>query len=411
MNRSIKPLVVGLLLLSTHSGHAKWARVSEAVPVERLVENVSRYVKEHPDDAEGYYTLGRIHSLAFARGGDKVEVIPAGSTFKRNKPELPGFAGYDSIQVVRDKADEAPKDETLAHLQASVRAYAQACTMAPKNGLYLLGFGWMLEQGAPFAAKAGAAWDDPRKKQDAVKSADWLAKSLVAYRQAYTLTKENDAKGGGRGPVADSAISLEAGEGILRVLDATSKNNVADKAEIDGIRAHIAVINAKPRAVTPIIIPLGNDLSLRGMLARRQSTKFDLAGNGLGQRWPWVGPDAGILVWDPQRTGKITSGRQLFGSVTWWIFWKNGYDALAALDNDGNGRLTGRELDGIAIWRDENGNGVSDAGEVKPLREWGIGSIDTRGKLRNGVLSNPRGATRVDGMVLPTYDWTPRSLD
>ena len=74
-------------------------------------------------------------------------------------------------------------------------------------------------------------------------------------------------------------------------------------------------------------------------------------------------------------------------------------------------KLQRRELDGIAIWRDENGNGISDAGEVKPLREWGIGRLETRGILRDGVLCNPRGALRGDGASLPTYDWTPRSLD
>ena len=51
-------------------------------------------------------------------------------------------------------------------------------------------------------------------------------------------------------------------------------------------------------------------------------------------------------------------GLQLFGSVTWWLFWEDGYAPLAALDDNHDGRLEGAELKGIAIWFDRNGNGV-----------------------------------------------------
>lgn len=42
-------------------------RTIVGVPVERLVTNVSTYIKRHPDDVQGYYTLARVHSIAFAR--------------------------------------------------------------------------------------------------------------------------------------------------------------------------------------------------------------------------------------------------------------------------------------------------------------------------------------------------------
>ncbi len=420
MNHLKHPLLMAgvALLLAAEIGHARWIKVTEPVPVDRLAANVARYVKEHPADAEGYYTLGRIHSLAFARGTATVEVIPAGSKYKREKPELPGFAGYDSVQVRREKSEAPLSDALVAHLKASVANYAKASELAPTNALYLLGYGWMLEQGAPYASKIGAPWDDNRKKQAEVKSADWLEKSLAVYRKAFDLTVESDA-GRMRGPKADSAISIEAGQGIFRIYgvsqhpsEADQKKTDAEMQEITRVRVGFAKVIVRPTAVTPIIVPLGRETSLRGLLAPGKSVRFDLAGDGLGKRWPWVKPDTGILVWDPQQSGKITSGRQLFGSVTWWIFWKNGYDALAALDNDGNGLLTGRELDGISIWRDGNGNGVSDFGEVKSLEEWDIRAIATRASRKiEGVPANLRGCLRSDGTWLPTYDWTPQSLD
>lgn len=403
-------LLAGLTLLSGQAGHARWARMTEGVPTVRLIENVSRYVQEHPEDAEGHYTLGRIHSLAFAMDAEKLDVIPAGSKYKQGKAELPGFASYQSIQVTPPKADNPLSDSARRHLLASVASYEKATKLAPQNALYKLGLGWMREQGAPFLVKSDKQ-PEAGEPTHSERAAKWRAQALDAYRESYELALEVDSKKQGLGPAADSAISVEAGEGILRILSAKAEPSDTERQEINRVRIAIAKIKNLPRAVTPIILPLGQDTSLKSLLAPGKSTTFDLAGDGLGKRWPWVSAETGILVWDKQGTGQITSGRQLFGSVTWWIFWKNGYDALAALDNDGDGCLIGQELDGLAIWRDANGNGVSDASEVKPLRDWGISALAARSTATiEGVPANLRGYQRSDGTWLPTYDWTPQSL-
>jgi hypothetical protein len=89
----------------------------------------------------------------------------------------------------------------------------------------------------------------------------------------------------------------------------------------------------------------------------------------------WLRGDTAILVWDPAHRGRVASGRELFGSVTWWMFWRNGFEPLVALDNNGDGSLTGEELDGIGVWQDRNANGISDVGEIMPAREFGIVAI------------------------------------
>ncbi|WP_273794067.1 hypothetical protein, partial [Brucella intermedia] len=55
-----------------------------------------------------------------------------------------------------------------------------------------------------------------------------------------------------------------------------------------------------------------------------------------------------------------------------------GYAPLAALDDNHDGTLTGKELDGLALWHDANGNGVADPGEVKPLSAYGIIAVSTK---------------------------------
>jgi hypothetical protein len=56
----------------------------------------------------------------------------------------------------------------------------------------------------------------------------------------------------------------------------------------------------------------------------------------------------------------------------------NGYQPLAALDDDGDGWPSDRELSGIAVWRDKNQNGIADPGEVLPATALGIQRIAAR---------------------------------
>ena len=117
-------------------------------------------------------------------------------------------------------------------------------------------------------------------------------------------------------------------------------------------------------------------------------------------------PDAAFLVWNPSHSGRVQSGAQFFGSYTWELFWKTGYEPLAVLDADGDGTLRDAELDGLAAWCDRNNNGISDPGEVQPLADLGVAALATRATTAEGRHPmNPRGITFTDGRVLPTWDW------
>jgi hypothetical protein len=85
--------------------------------------------------------------------------------------------------------------------------------------------------------------------------------------------------------------------------------------------------------------------------------------------------------------------------------WRNGYVALSALDDNNDGKISGTELKGLALWRDANGNGVSDPGEVKPVTEWQIVALTYRNKRHGKDWVAPRGVTFADGETQPTYDW------
>lgn len=207
-------------------------------------------------------------------------------------------------------------------------------------------------------------------------------------------------------------VSYEAATAYVRIVNARGPRP-GDAVRLATAKAAIKAFDDLPpsRAITPILFSLSGARPLADLLDPGATTTFDLDGSGSSQRWPWVAHDTGILVWDPLNSGRITSGRQLFGSVSWWLFFKNGYDALAALDDDGDGELSGRELDGLAVWFDRNGNGESDPGEVVPVGELGITGISCRATERTGESPcNPRGLRLNSGAILPTYDWTTRPL-
>ncbi|MGH7143278.1 MAG: hypothetical protein ACREJ2_04000, partial [Planctomycetota bacterium] len=160
-----------------------------------------------------------------------------------------------------------------------------------------------------------------------------------------------------------------------------------------------------PPGFSPVVFSLTAAQPLHALVDPAKSVHFDLDGDGYAERRMWVQPDTAILCWDPGCTGKITSGRQLFGNVSWWIFWDNGYQALDALDDNRDGVLTGNELTGLCVWRDANQNGVSDPGEVVPVVNLGIDSIAVRApQTEDGCPANKLGIHFEDGRTLPTYD-------
>lgn len=100
--------------------------------------------------------------------------------------------------------------------------------------------------------------------------------------------------------------------------------------------------------------------------------------------------DTPLLVYDPSHKGEIKSAEQLFGN---WTFggqrsaslantgetlgrpWKNGYEALATLDRNKDGKLTDEELKALALWFDSNRDAVSQPGEVKSLADVGVTTV------------------------------------
>jgi hypothetical protein len=162
--------------------------------------------------------------------------------------------------------------------------------------------------------------------------------------------------------------------------------------------------------VTPMVVPL-RAAPFDALINADSPVAFDFAGTGDRRAQGWLGRDAGWLVWDPNGRADVRSGFDMIGARTWAVFWRDGFEVLRALDDDRSGELSGAELGGLALWRDANGDGRSEPGEVRPLAEYGIVGLAVRGaQTRRDLMTAPGGVRLEDGSSRPLYDWIPGYL-
>ena len=369
-------LALAACLLLTPASQAKYAAVEvQQAPVERLVTNLEKAVKRDPTNVQALVNLARVHGMAYALKTDTAQV-------RKGHEEKGPWFGYEPKLVpfsTVEKTDDAAKLKAAkGHLAKAIGRFKEAIKLAPDNLPARLGYAWTLEQSG---ATKEAVKEDRALIEDAWK-------------------KEKDLKYTGLG---GHTVVAEAAGYLIPPLDKEK-----DKKEIATLTERAAQLRKLPRAITPVAVPLRDGLRARDIEYEAAAVAFDADGSGLKRKWTWVTKDAGWLVYDPKGKGVVTSGLQMFGGVTFWLFWETGYDALASLDDNGDGVLTGDELKGLAIWHDANGNGICDPGEVKPLSAYGIVAVSCRFERDpnhpDRIAFSPNGVTFRNGKTRPTFD-------
>jgi hypothetical protein len=408
MGKKLGYRVTSLIVCGASTLWATFGGPSSA-PVERLIRNVQEYVRSHPQDASGYYALGRIHYLAFSLRSTSLAYYPD----QGRPPQLyNGFQpGRASLWAARGgNGPQLLESQRLPHLRQGLDNLKRAIELDPRNGLYELGLACLYEDAASFATANRLLTDLQAARQDAsgkAISGQWKGMAVAHYLSAYHLSSDADQKLKVQPLMGIGAlVSYEAGNSYLRLVKERGATKV-ESANIPAIEASLAALRRLPMGpITPIVLSLRPKDSLRQLLAPEREVAFDLDGTGRPQLCEWLRPDSALLVWDPQHSGIVTSGRQLFGTVTWWMFWANGFQALDALDDNRDGWLRGKELSGLALWFDRNQNGRSDAGEVAPVEDAGIEALSTGFTGYEGDSPvNRQGVLLKDGSVLPVWDW------
>ncbi|CAO3437001.1 hypothetical protein [Azospirillum doebereinerae] len=155
-------------------------------------------------------------------------------------------------------------------------------------------------------------------------------------------------------------------------------------------------------ASDPIVLDMtGEGLSLRPL---SDNVHFDVTGDGLADQTGWIGSGNALLARDTNHDGSIGGASELV-SEKFGAGFNSSLEALASLDTNHDGRLDAQDADyaTLLVWRD-NGDGVSQAGELQTLAQAGIQSIATTATASDATMAGNRilgttSMTMADGTV------------
>ena len=123
--------------------------------------------------------------------------------------------------------------------------------------------------------------------------------------------------------------------------------------------------------IDPLMLDLdGDGLELNARLGI--SPYYDIDADGFGEKSGWLRGDDAFLVRDINSNGKIDDVSEMFGNAA-----TTGFASLATLDSNTDGKITSADTNfgTLKIWRDLNGNAITDTGELQTLTAAGITEI------------------------------------
>jgi len=132
---------------------------------------------------------------------------------------------------------------------------------------------------------------------------------------------------------------------------------------------------------SPIVLDLNRDGVVGTTPLADSLIWFDLDNNGFKEHTAWVDKGDGLLALDLDSNGQIDHGGELFGNYSLLPDGskaRNGFEALKQYDSNRDGVLDAGDerWQDFRIWRDADGNGVSEGAELQSLDEAGIRAID-----------------------------------
>ena len=189
-----------------------------------------------------------------------------------------------------------------------------------------------------------------------------------------SLVKTVTGAGASIVPVALSIDDLTTlGNGMVSVVAADKAGNSVAAGQTS------FVLTNNTSAATPLILDLNHD----GVhtLDANAGVRFDITASGHSPTVGWASKADGFLVRDINGDGVINSGAEMFGEATLLSNGsqaQNGFEALADLDLNQDGVVNSQDatFGSLAIWRDANSNGLTDAGELLSLAQQDIASLN-----------------------------------
>ena len=272
---------------------------------------------------------------------------------------------------------------TSKQIEKSYRDAVEFANLPPEtafDGVFTRSIGDLADQFWPGPKEDGLDWTDFLRMEDKRQVGSDVFNDIDPAKAWDTLLKDM------RGTVQELArrgwqdASRAWGQMFDDAADAFQKFASGVSGEINDIIEKVKKLFGDATTIpSPILLDLDGD----GVetTAVGSGAYFDHGGDGFAEQTGWVSPDDGLLVRDLDGNGLIDTGRELFGSETLLADGRkagNGFEALAELDANGDGKLDQNDpaFATLKVWKDADGNGRTDAGELLALEAAGAQSID-----------------------------------
>jgi Ca2+-binding RTX toxin-like protein len=197
---------------------------------------------------------------------------------------------------------------------------------------------------------------------------------------------------------------LSVDGGTLSIVPAKAKGMLDARAGAIGPATMLGFRNGRIGMLAPVVLDLDGD-GVELVSSKKARARFDMNGDGSLDDTGWTGRGDGFLVIDRDGDGRISGPSELsfLGEKPGA---KSDLDALSALDSNRDGKIDSADarFGELKVWLDGNGNGVTDAGELKSLSDHGIAAIGLSSaanrqtvKVGDNVVLSTGTFTRADG--------------
>jgi len=218
-------------------------------------------------------------------------------------------------------------------------------------------------------------------------------------------------------------VNGPAGIELITINPGTAKHLVETDTYIEtgipGMNLKLTTIKKKKDSPFPpwddsgnVICPVILDLDGNGVSVTppENGVYFDHNGDGFAERSSWASKGDGFLVRDLDGDGQITTGNELFGDQTQLKDGsrdQNGFEVLKEYDDNADGIIDAQDAiwSEMQVWRDANGNGITDAGELHALSDFAIESISLNYSQPGGIRTTAKSTySKVDGSTSNIID-------
>jgi Ca2+-binding RTX toxin-like protein len=209
-----------------------------------------------------------------------------------------------------------------------------------------------------------------------------------------------------------SKYRIGASGGALSVAPRKARSGMDPLAGQLGANTVLTFSNGTFGIFAPVVLDLDGD-GIELVSRKKSRASFDYAGDGSADDTGWIGRDDGFLVIDRNNDGLITDAAELSLAGEDEDA-RSGLQGLARLDSNGDGVVDSEDarFGELRIWRDRNGNGRTDAGELLLLEEAGIVAIklstvtptQARVKLDRNVITATTTFVRANGTTSTAAD-------